>query len=177
MNVEPVTGIEARRFRFEDAEFCFRCRASAYIIAFRHELSPEVVAAGVNAYLPADYVRMAEKTEFFIAERDGRPAGFFTIRRLDEVTAEIPLIYFDLARLGQGLGTWSIRFVREWIGARWPEVATLVVDTIIPVYNGGFYRRCGFRQARAVTCELHGLPVPAIRFEMALGEHPVDVVV
>ncbi len=177
MNGAPVTGIEARRFRFEDAEFCFRCRASAYIIAFRHELSPDVVAAGVNAYLPADYVRMAAKTEFFIVERVGRPVGFFTIRRLDAVTAEIPLIYFDLGELGQGLGTWVIRFVRTWIHTQWPEVTTLVVDTIIPVYNGGFYRRCGFRQARAVTCELHGLRVPAIRCEMALGEHPDDVVV
>jgi GNAT superfamily N-acetyltransferase len=163
--------IAARRFRAEDAEYCFRCRASAFIIAFRHELSPEVVAAGVNAYLPSDYVRMAEGTEFFIVEREARPVGFFTIRRLDAARAEIPLTYFDLGELGRGLGSWSIRFVRTWIRTHWPEVATLVVDTIIPDYNGGFYRRCGFRQESATTCGLSGLRVPAVRFAMALGEY------
>jgi len=164
--------IKARRFRAEDAAFCFRCRAGAYIVAFRHELSPQTAAAGVNAYLPADYVRMAEETELFIVEREGRPVGFFTIKRLDAVTAEIPLIYFDLDQLGTGLGRWSIDFVRTWIRAHWPEVTTLVVDTIIPDYNGGFYRKCGFRQTCATTCELRGMSVPAIRFEMALGEQP-----
>jgi GNAT superfamily N-acetyltransferase len=164
--------IETRRFDAEDAEFCFRCRATAYIVAFRSELSPQVAAAGVNAYLPADYVRMAERTEFFIVERDACRVGFFTINRLDTGKAEIPLIYFDLDHLGKGLGTWSVDFVRTWIRSHWPEVGTLVVDTIIPGYNGGFYRTCGFRQTCEVTCELDGLEVPAIRLEMALAEQP-----
>jgi GNAT superfamily N-acetyltransferase len=164
--------IAARRFRAEDAAFCFRCRASAFIVAFRHELSPHVVAAGVNAYLPSDYVRMAETDRVFIVERDGRPVGFFTIRRLGPSTAEIPLIYFDLDHLGQGLGTWSIGFVRTWIRTQWPEVTTLVVDTVIPDYNGGFYRKCGFRRTCVTTCKLLGLQVPAVRFEMALGGLP-----
>ena len=108
-----------RPFRAEDAEFCFKIRSSAFIRVFYGELSPEAVAAGVNAYMPGDYIRMAEKSPFFIAEDSENRIGFFTIARADEVTAEIPLIYFDLDCVGKGLGRKCVRFIENWIQEHW----------------------------------------------------------
>ncbi|MBC8253279.1 MAG: hypothetical protein H8E35_04535, partial [Ardenticatenia bacterium] len=79
----PIT---IRPFRPEDAEACFRIRAEAYIREFYEELGPEAVAAGVNAYMPDDYVSMSETMPSFVAELDGDVAGFCMIRFLDATT-------------------------------------------------------------------------------------------
>jgi GNAT superfamily N-acetyltransferase len=156
--------ISFRRFRPGDAAFCFRCRAAAFIVEFRDELSPAAIAACVNAYLPEDYVRMAGELEFFVAEEGGEPAGFVTMGRAGPAEAEIPLLYVDLARLGRGLGTRCLRHAEDWIAAHWPEVATLFLDTIIPRYNGGFYRRLGFAEDGETICAFPGASLPALRF-------------
>jgi GNAT superfamily N-acetyltransferase len=160
--------IAFRRFRPGDAAFCFRCRAAAFIVEFRDELSPAAIAACVNAYLPEDYVRMAGELEFFVVEERGAPAGFVTIRRAGSAEAEIPLLYIDFAHLGRGLGTRCLRHAEQWIAAHWPQVATLFLDTIIPRYNGGFYRRLGLAEASETTCEFPGASLPAVRFRKRL---------
>jgi len=160
--------LRIRKFTPDDAEFCFKVRSSAYIAKFYKELGPAAVAACVNAYMPADYVRMSEETEVFVVEDEAVPLGFFTIKRVDRNTAELPLIYLDLGHIGQGIGAWCIGYIEDWIRANWREVRTLVVDTIIPRYNGGFYQKVGFRRVAETFCEFPDQRVPAIRFEKRL---------
>ena len=142
--------VTARKFSPADGEFCFKIRAGAFIIAFRHELDPEVSAACVNAYMPADYVRMSTESEMFIVEDGKQAVGFFTLKRTSHGEAEIPLIYLRLDRVGKGIGTWCIHYIQDWVATHWPEVHTLFLDTIIPKYNGGFYRRVGFEEVGRV---------------------------
>ena len=94
--------VKIQRFIADDAEFCFRLRSSAFIHRFYNELGPEATAAGINAYLPSDYIQLANELEFFLVEGSGMQIGFFTIKRINPTTAEIPLIYLDLNHLGKG---------------------------------------------------------------------------
>jgi GNAT superfamily N-acetyltransferase len=146
-----------------DAVFCFKTRSNAFIQKFYGELSPEAVAAGVNAYMPKDYIRMAKKMEFFIVEENSIPVGFFTIKRVDAITAEIPLIYIDLNHLGKGIGTACIHFIKKWLSSNWIDVGTLIVDTVIPEYNGGFYQRLGFIPIEETFCDFPDQKVKALR--------------
>lgn len=152
-----------RPFRPDDAETCFRLRSSAFILKFYRELTKEDIAAAVNAYMPSDYVVMAERMPFFIVETGDETAGFFTLKRIDEHTAELPLIYVALENIGKGIGHACIDYMDEWLSANWPEIETLIVDTVIPEYNGGFYRKVGFVPAGDVFCEFQGHRVKALR--------------
>ena len=157
-----------RAFEPRDAEFCFRLRSNAFIRRFNRELSPDAIAAGVNAYLPTDYIRMAKEMEFFIVEDDGVPVGFLTIKRTNATTAEIPLIYIDLNHTGKGIGKACIRFVEQWLASNWPDVSTLFLDTIIPQYNGGFYERVGFVATEHTFCDFPDMRVKALRLSKQL---------
>jgi hypothetical protein len=53
-------------------------RSAAFITKFYGELSPQEVAAGVNCYMPSDYIKMPEKQQIFICETNGQRIGFFT---------------------------------------------------------------------------------------------------
>jgi GNAT superfamily N-acetyltransferase len=158
-----------RRFTADDAEFCCRVRNRAYIVEFRQELSPHTVAAAVNAYLPADYVRMSEEAEVFVVEDGGAAVGFFTLKRTSRCRAELPLIYLHHEHMGRGIGTRCLAYIQDWIRSNWPEVSVLFVDTIIPNYNGGFYRKVGFEQVGETVCDFPNESAPAIRFEKRLG--------
>ncbi len=158
-----------REFSSKDAEFCFGTRCNAFTQKFYDELGPRGVAAGVNAYMPADYIRMAEKMKLFIVEEDGTSIGFFSIKRIDEVTAEIPLIYFDLKHLGKGVGRRCVQFIEEWLRSNWKEVKVLIVDTVIPKYKAGFYKKLGFIQIKETFCDFPGLRVKALRLSKRLG--------
>jgi GNAT superfamily N-acetyltransferase len=153
-----------RQFVAEDAYFCFKVRSAAFIIKFYGELSPQEVAACVNCYMPSDYIKMATAQKVFVCEQDGQRIGFFTLRRHDHRMAEMPLLYVDLGHLNKGVGTAALRFAEEWIRANWKEVTSLLVDTIIPKYNGGFYQKAGFVENGEVSCEFSGLEVKALRF-------------
>ncbi len=146
-----------------DAQFCFKMRSNAFIRKFYEELKPEEVAAAVNAFMPNDYIRMAAETPFFIAEQDGIPVGFFMLKRKDSCTAELPLIYLDLEYLGQGIGSDCIDYIEWWLSSKWKEVNTLIVDTVIPKYNGGFYQKVGFVPSEDTYCEFGGRKVKALR--------------
>lgn len=156
--------MEIRKFLLGDAEFCFKIRSTIFIEKFYSELSPEVVTAAVNAYLPNDYIRMSREKEFFIVEENGLPVGFFTIERKDTNMAEIPLIYIDLNHLRKGIGKACILFIEEWLLSNWKEVEMLIVDTIIPKYNSGFYQRVGFIPTEKTLCDFPNLRVKAVRF-------------
>lgn len=123
-----------RQFAPEDAEFCFRVRSTAFIIKFYGELSPQEVAAGVNCYMPSDYIKMAETQPVFLCEQGGQRLGFFTLKRHDHSTAELPLLYLDLQHLRKGIGTAALRYAEEWIQTNWKEVTSFLIDTVIPSF-------------------------------------------
>ena len=161
--------IKIRRFKSSDAELCFKIRIQAFIKKFYGELSPEEVAAGINAYLPEDYIRMAKNSEFFMVENKYQAIGFFTLKKLSISKAEIPLIYIDLNHLHQGIGTSCIHYIEEWIRNNWKKVRTLIVETIIPRYNGGFYQKIGFTPVNDTVCYLEEMSVKALRLKKSLN--------
>ena len=157
-----------RQFGPGDAEFCFRVRSAAFIIKFYGELSSQEVAAAVNCYMPSDYDKMAEEQKVFLCEENGQRLGFFILKRHDHSTAEMPLLYFDLKHLNKGLGCITMKYAEEWIKTNWKEVTALLVDTVIPKYNGGFYKKMGFTFNGHVSFEFNGLKVKAVRFSKQL---------
>ena len=159
-----------RKFKPADARFCFKTRANPFIQKFNGELSPEAVSAGVNAYMPEDYIQMSKEMEFFIAEENQEPVAFFTIKRLSQTAAEIPLIYVDMNHLGKGLGSICIRYIVSWIRSNWKEIRELVVETVIPDYNSDFYQRMGFIPSGETTCEFPDMSLKAQRLIKAISE-------
>ena len=160
---ELLDRIRIRRFEARDAEICFKIRSDAFIQKFNGELGPREISAGVNAFMPDDYVRMAQSMPFFVAEATGNVIGFFTIERKDPDVAELPLIYIDLCHLGKKIGRAFIEYIETWIKTNWPEVTTLIVDTVIPEYNSGFYRKTGFLPSGNAVCNFPAMDVPALR--------------
>ena len=144
-----------RTFAYEDALFCHTIRKRAFTELFAAELTRVQIAACVDAYALYDYVRMQKDGEFFIAEEDGSPRGFFTLTRRTRKKAKIPMIYFDPDHLGRGLGDESLRWLEGWVLTNWPEVTRLVVDTVIPHTNGGFYEAMGFTAGETYFCRAH----------------------
>lgn len=155
--------MKIRPFQDTDAAFCFRVRSRAFIQKFYGELTPQEVTTAVNSYLPEDYLRMARETTFFIVEQDGTPIGFFNLKQMDQSTAELPLIYLDLDHLGRGIGAACLDYIEKWLLENWSEVNTLIVDTIIPKYNCGFYLKVGFEPRESTYCEFSGQKIKALR--------------
>ena len=155
--------MKIRPFQPDDAESCFRLRSNAFIQKFCGELTPEEVAAAVNAYMPNDYIQMAENMPFFIVEQNGTSIGFFALKRKDSSTAELPLIYLNLDSIGQGIGSLCIDYIERWLSSNWREVSTLIVDTVIPKYNSGFYKKAGFMPNEDTFCEFSGQRMKALR--------------
>ena len=162
--------MEVRPFQKSDAVFCFRLRSSAFIEEFYGELTPQEVSAAVNSYMPEDYIRMAQETPFFIVEQNGVAVGFFNLKRKDKSTAELPLIYLALDCLGKGLGSACIDYIEKWLSANWTEVETLIVDTVIPKYNSGFYKKVGFKPSVSTYCEFLGQKLRALRLVQKLKD-------
>lgn len=162
-NMGSGAALNFRKFKAKDAAFCFRVRSQAFIQKFYGELKPEAVAAGANAYLPDDYIQMAMQMPFFIVEEGSVPLGFFVVKRRNNSTAELLLLYIDLSHLGVGIGKSCIRFIEKWLSANWPEIHTLIVDTVIPEYNREFYRNQGFIPIEETFCDFSGLKVKALR--------------
>ena len=152
-----------RPFQPDDAVFCFRLRSSAFIRKFYGELTGAEVAAAVNAYMPDDYIQMARENPIFIVEKDGTPIGFFNLKRKDQSTAELPLIYIDLDCLGGGIGSACVDYMEKWLKENWLEVDTLIVDTVIPKYNSGFYKKAGFEPGESTYCEFLDRKLKALR--------------
>ncbi len=165
---EKRPAVSIRKFRSEDAWFCFRVRSHAFIVDFFKELGSHHVATGVAAYMPADYVRMAEDAEFFVVEDAGAPVGFFTLKKVNERRAEVPLIYLTASARGRSLGRQCISHAEEWIKSNWPGVSILFLDTVVPEYNGGFYEKVGFKPVGNTECTFPDGWVPAVRFEKRL---------
>jgi len=157
-----------RTFAYEDALFCHTMRERAFTELFVDELTSAQIAACVDAYALYDYLRMQKAGEFFIAEEDGEPCGFFTLKRLTRNKAEIPMIYVDPDYIGQGRGRECLRWLEKWVITNWPEVTMLIVDTVIPRTNGGFYTTMGYTVEGETICRYAGLDIPATRYVKTL---------
>ena len=158
-----------RQFLSKDAEICFKLRSNAFIQKFYDELRPEEVAAAVNAYMPDDYIQMADKMPFFVVEQNSRIIGFFNLKRLDSNTAEIPFIYLDLNSLGKGIGSACIDYIEKWLASNWKEVTTLIVKTLAPKYNSGFYKKVGFALSENTFSEFQGLKIKVLQLSKKLN--------
>lgn len=168
MNSEG-TSFQIRPFEPRDAEYCFRLRTEAFIKLFYDEIGPEAVSTGVNAYMPADFVRMAERMSWIVAEDSGQPVGFCALRMLDAHTAELLFLYVQLDRVGQGIGKRLLCFFEEWLRERHPEVSGIVLDTIVPDYNQAIYEKMGFSAIGEGRCEYPGGYVRSIRLRKQLA--------
>ena len=166
--------VNFRRFESRDAAFCFKVRSAAFIQKFYGELSPKEVAAGVNAYMPHDYSLIASQMPLFIVEDQGVPLGFFAIKQVDKSTAELFLIYIHLNHLGRGIGRTCIKFIEEWLSTHWPDITSLIVDTVIPEYNREFYQRLGFSSDGDTFCDFAGVKVKALRLCKKLNYEITD---
>jgi len=157
-----------RPFKDSAADAVFRIRERAFVTIFCNELSPEQVPAGVTAYLPGDYQRLAGELQIFVVADTVDVVAFFALQRHDLETAELVYIYIDPKNHHHGIGSYLMRYAEEWVRANWPEVRQYFLDTIIPRYNGGFYRKMGFSEAGPSQCIYPDLAVPARRFSKVL---------
>lgn len=153
-----------RTFAFEDALFCYTIRKRAFTELFADELTPAEISACVDAYALYDYVRMQKAGEFFIAEEDGVPRGFFTLKRLTRKKVQIPLIYLDPDYRGRGLAQECMRWLERWVAINWSEATHLSVDTVIPDTNSEFYETMGFTNAGETVCHFPDRDLKATRF-------------
>ncbi len=160
--------MQFRTFAFEDALFCYTVRKRAFIELFAEELSPAEISSCVDAYALYDYVRMQKAGEFFIAEENGVPRGFLTLKRLGRKKAEIPLLYLDPDHRGKGLGQECLHWLERWVATNWTEITHLQVDTVIPRTNGGFYKAMGFTEAGETVCHFPDHDLKAIRLMKAI---------
>jgi GNAT superfamily N-acetyltransferase len=161
--------IVIRQFTPADAEACFKIRSEAFVREFYKEVGPEVVAAGVNAFMPDDYRQMAETTHCFVAEDSDGPVGFCTLKIINRATAEILFLYVKLDRVKEGIGTSLARYAERWLADKYPAVSDLTLDTIIPRYNKAFYEKLGFLPEEEVTYEYPGKKVRAVRLTKKLA--------
>jgi GNAT superfamily N-acetyltransferase len=160
--------MQFRTFAFEDALFCHTIRKRALTELFADELTAAEISACVNAYALYDFVRMQKDGEFFIAEENGTPRGFFTLKRMNRKQAQIPLFYLDPDQQGRGLGRECFQWLEQWVAANWNEITHLVVDTVIPGSKGGFYEAMGFTQKGETVCRFPDMEIPGTRFIKAV---------
>jgi hypothetical protein len=128
-----------RDFKGLGVEFRFRTRSAAFIKKFCDEVGAETVSLRVNEHMPRDCVATAAEEQVLVAEDAGERGGLCRLKRLDEETAEIVLIYLRLDRPGRGYGREAMHLVYAWIGENRPEVKEMVIDTMIPRDTHGFY--------------------------------------
>ena len=105
----------------------------------------------------------------FIVEDEDVSLGFFAVKRVDNLTAELLLIYIDLNYLGRGIGKSCIQFIEKWLLTNWPEIRSLIVDTVIPEYNREFYQSLGFSPDGETFCDFAGEKVKALRLRKKIN--------
>jgi len=166
--MSEIDDISIRPFTAADAEECFRIRTKAFIIDFYPYLEPEAVASGINAYLPSNYMRMDEAMHAFVAADIGTIAGFYFLKILDRSTAELALLYVRDGYKGKGIGSLLLQHMEGLLRDRYPEIVHIVLDTIVPRYNGKFYEKMGFVPEHESTLCYPDLKVAAIRMSKEL---------
>jgi ribosomal protein S18 acetylase RimI-like enzyme len=160
--------ISIRPFTGADAEDCFRIRTEAFVREFYSQQDPAVIAAGINAYMPSDYVRMGETMLAYVAVDGGNVIGFFVVKTLDSSTAELMLLYVKGGYKGKGIGSLLLEYMENLLRDRYPKIHRVELDTIVPGYNGKFYEKMGFFRAGESELRYPGLIVKAVRMAKEL---------
>ena len=112
---------------------------------------------------------MAEMMDVFVVEEAGQSVGFFSLRRVDSGTAEIPLLYLDRTAQGRGIGALCIQFIEDRVVRDLTSVATLFVDTVVPGVNAEFYRKMGFADSGSAVCRFPDLSLKAVRLTKGIA--------
>jgi len=163
------TKIEIKGFQASDAEDCFRIRASAFIKLFYDEIGSDAVARGVNAFMPADYIRFAENQPIFVAFADQKPIGFIAARFMNQSSIEILFLYVQLDFLGKGFGTALINHFESWLNKHHNSLQQIIVDTAVPKYNQRFYEKIGYSKVGNSECQYPDGSISAVRLAKFLS--------
>jgi GNAT superfamily N-acetyltransferase len=164
-----TTDFSIRRFTAQDGAACHRMRCDAFRKVFRDVLPADAVERGAGAYDAVEFGARIGAMDTFVAEMDGAPAGFCTVRLLDEATAEILYLYLDLEHLGIGLGSKLARHAETAVLDKHPALSRFVLDTAVPSYNRAFWEKQGYGKLEDSVCSYPGGEVPAIRMGKTVG--------
>lgn len=123
---------------------CYRMRDEAFREIFAPSLGEAATAAGIRAYPPETFARMLSSMRSFMAEQKDSPVGFSAVKLINPMTAELSYLYVRRGLEGRGIGKQLLTFSENWLIRHHPEVRSLVLDTIVPAYNGPFYSKMGF---------------------------------
>jgi GNAT superfamily N-acetyltransferase len=179
-----LASVKLRPFRPTDADICFRLRADAYVNEFYDELGAEAVVAAIAAFLPQDYVNMAQSGAIRVAacaqsetatapdkaaEHAAEVVGFCVVRRPTEETGEVFLIYVRSDFQRRGIGRLLLRWAEEWLRRELPGLEEIVIDTVIPNYNQRFYERMGYAVRSRGPHAFPGRTVEAVRLVKQIG--------
>jgi ribosomal protein S18 acetylase RimI-like enzyme len=147
MNVKKEQGeLMVRPAEPADAAACHEMRRRAYREVFSRYLDGPTTVAGADAYTVEEFAGYVGGMPTSIAEEDGEPVGFCTVRRLDEDEAELLWLYVRLDHLRRGIGSLLALHAEELAQLRFPGVARLVLVTVVPEYNQAFYEGLGYRK-------------------------------
>ena len=163
-----LSKISIRPFTAADAEECFSIRTEAFLQEFYDEQDPTVIVAGINAYLPSDYIRMSETSHACVATDEDRVIGFFILKIIDDATAELILLYLTSGYKGKGIGSLLINHMESWLGENHPGVDRIELDTIVPRYNKKFYEKMGYAEDGESELQYPGMTVKAVRMAKKL---------
>jgi ribosomal protein S18 acetylase RimI-like enzyme len=157
-----------RAFEAHDADACFRIRTDAFVKLFQAEIGPAGAAAGINAYLPTDYVHLAQTSPAFVADEAGEVIGFVALRFVDDSTVGIHFLYVRLDHTGRGIGRALVERLEDCVRKEYPQIQRMVLNTAVPRYNQAFYERLGFVNSGDSVIHYPDGPVTAIRLEKML---------
>lgn len=157
-----MTPLRVRRFRPSDAEVLRRLFYETVHAVNRRDYSP----AALDAWAPRAYDVEAWNASFrerttFVAERDGRIAGF---AELEHGGTRIGRFYVGKDDQRSGVG--SALYDALETEARWRGVATLTVKASITARP--FFERVGFGNARQQSVERRGVALTNFAMEKAL---------
>ena len=160
--------MEIRKFKTTDAEAVFVMRAEAIMVAFRDYVSDATAFSMLKAFLPSTYIKEARERDLFVVESGKELVGFFSIEMKTKTKAYIKFFYIKLSETKKGLGRTIITFIEKWLKLHHPEAVAIQVDTAVPNYNGGFYKKMGFLPASELFYNYVGRKGRLMRLEKPL---------
>lgn len=162
MPTSTPEALSIRPFTADDAAACYQMREEAFRTIFAPAIGPEATAAGINAYSPARFAGMLASMHCFIAEQLGAMIGFSALKIIDPITAELSYLYVRRGLERQGIGARLLVFSENWLHRSYPAIHSLVLDTIVPAYNGPFYEKMGFQYDGERVLPYPDLPVKTV---------------
>lgn len=162
MPIDSVEEFMIRPFTDADAAACYRMREEAFRTIFASDIGPAATAAGISAYSPEKFAQMLAAMHCFIVERQGEMIGFSALKIIDPATAELFYLYVRQGLERRGIGARLLVFTETWLRRQYPAIRSLVLDTIVPAYNGPFYQKMGFQYDGARVLPYPDLPVKTV---------------